>query len=385
LLIDVPDDTDQIITYDNVGCRCKYSCYAKFVEKSLQLPSGYHELLQELKGRIRTAQVRAGLAVSRELVLLYWSIGRDLSQRFATEEWGSKINERLARDLQAEFPGVEGFSPRNLRYMRALAEAWPEPEILQSLIAKLPWGHNLRVLDRIKDRPTREWYLRAALEYGWSQDVLVLQIKSRLHEREGKALTNFQREMPPPESDMAEQILKDPYNFDFLTVTEAAKEREMERGLLTHLRDLLLELGRGFSFVGSQVPLTVDGQTFYIDLLFYHVRLHCYFVFELKVGAFQPEHAGKLGFYLAAVNGTMRTPVEGPSIGVLLCESRSGPIVEFTLETINQPIGVSTYHVTRELPAPMREELPTIEDLQEVVNKLRSEMESLRKEVPDEE
>jgi predicted nuclease of restriction endonuclease-like (RecB) superfamily len=355
------------------------------VPNSLQLPSGYHELLQELKGRIRTAQVRAGLAVSRELVLLYWSIGRDLSQRFATEGWGSKINERLASDLQAEFPGVEGFSPRNFRYMRALAEAWPEPEILQSLIAKLPWGHNLRVLDRIKDRPTREWYLRAALEYGWSQDVLVLQIKSRLHEREGKALTNFQRELPPPESDMAEKILKDPYNFDFLTVTEAAKEREIERGLLIHLRDLLLELGRGFSFVGSQVPLTVDGQTFYIDLLFYHVRLHRYFVFELKVGAFQPEHAGKLGFYLAAVNGTMRTPVEGPSIGVLLCESRSGPIVEFALETINQPIGVSTYHVTRELPAPMQEELPSVEDLQEVVNKLRSEMESLRKESPDEE
>ena len=349
------------------------------MQKSLQLPSGYHELLQELKGRIRTAQVRAGLAVSRELVLLYWSIGRDLSQRFATEGWGSKINERLASDLQAEFPGVEGFSPRNFRYMRALAEAWPEPEILQSLIAKLPWGHNLRVLDRIKDRPTREWYLRAALEYGWSQDVLVLQIKSRLHEREGKALTNFQRELPPPESDLAEQILKDPYNFDFLTVTTAAKEREIENGLLSHLRDLLLELGRGFSFVGSQVPLTVDDRTFYIDLLFYHFRLHRFFVFELKVGDFEPEYAGKLSFYLSAVNRTMRTPVEGPSIGVLLCESRSGPLVEFALENINQPIGVSTYRVTRELPAPIQDELPTVEDLQEVVNKLRTEIETLRK------
>ena len=349
----------------------------------IQLPSGYQEFLQDLKGRIRAAQVQAAFAVNRELILLYWSIGRDLSQRFATEEWGGKIIDRLARDLQTEFPGVEGFSPRNLRYMRSLAEAWPDEETLQRLVAKLSWSHNVRVLDRIKDRPTREWYLHAALEYGWSRDVLVLQMKSRLHEREGKALTNFQRELPPPESDMVEQILKDPYNFDFLTVTEAVKEREIERGLLAHLRDLLLELGRGFSFVGSQVPLTVDGQTFYIDLLFYHVRLHRYFVFELKVGAFQPEHAGKLGFYLAAVNGTMRTPVEGPSIGVLLCESRSGPIVEFALETMNQPIGVSTYHVTRELPAPMQEELPSVEDLQEVVNKLRSEMDSLRKEVPD--
>jgi len=353
------------------------------VAELIQLPSGYQEFLQDLKGRIRAAQVQAAFAVNRELILLYWSIGRDLSQRFATEEWGGKIIDRLARDLQTEFPGVEGFSPRNLRYMRSLAEAWPDEETLQRLVAKLSWSHNVRVLDRIKDRPTREWYLHAALEYGWSRDVLVLQMKSRLHEREGKALTNFQRELPPPESDMVEQILKDPYNFDFLTVTEAVKEREIERGLLAHLRDLLLELGRGFSFVGSQVPLTVDGQTFYIDLLFYHVRLHRYFVFELKVGAFQPEHAGKLGFYLAAVNGTMRTPVEGPSIGVLLCESRSGPIVEFALETMNQPIGVSTYHVTRELPAPMQEELPSVEDLQEVVNKLRSEMDSLRKEVPD--
>ena len=258
-------------------------------------------------------------------------------------------------------------------------------EILQQLVAKLPWGHNLRVLDRIKDRPTREWYLRAALEYGWSQDVLVLQIKSRLHEREGKALTNFQHALPPPDSDMAEQILKDPYNFDFLTVAGVAKEREIEWGLLTHLRDLLLELGRGFSFVGSQVPLTVDGQTLYIDLLFYHVRLHCYFVFELKVGAFQPEHAGKLSFYLSAVNGTMRTPVEGPSIGVLLCESRSGPIVEFALENISQPIGVSTYHVTRELPTPIREELPSVEDLREIVSKLRLEMETARWERQDKE
>jgi hypothetical protein len=184
---------------------------------------------------------------------------------------------------------------------------------------------------------------------------------------------------------MAEQILNDPYNFDFLTATATAREREIEPGLLTHLRDLLLELGRGFSFAGSQVPVTVDEQTFYIDLLFYHVRLQRYFVFELKVGAFQPEHADKLSFYLAAVNRTMRTSVEGPSIGVLLCESRSGPMVEFALENTNQPIGVSTYKVTRELSAPMQEELPSVEDLQEVANKLRAKMETLRGNAPDDE
>ena len=345
------------------------------VPNSLQLPTGYHELLQELKGHIRSAQVRAALAVSRELVLLYWSIGRELSERFEREGWGGRIIDRLSQDLRAEFPGVEGYSPRNLRYMRSLAEAWPDAAILQRLIAKLPWGHNLRVLDRIKDRPTREWYLEAALEYGWSQDVLVLQIKSRLHEREGKALTNFQRALPPLDSDMAEQVLKDPYNFDFLTVSKRAQEREIERGLLEHLRDLLLELGRGFSFVGSQVPIVVDGRTFYIDLLFYHFRLHRFFVFELKVGAFEPEYAGKLNFYLAAVNRTMRTSVEGSSIGVLLCESRSGTTVEYALENTNQPIGVATYHVTRDLPGTIRDEVPSIEDLEEVVAKLRVDTE----------
>ena len=238
------------------------------MEKSLQLPSGYHEFLQELKGRIRTAQVRAALAVNRELVLLYWSIGRDILAKQGTEGWGTRVIDRLAHDLQNEFPGIEGFSPRSLKYMRALAEAWPEEPIVQQLIAQLPWGHNVRVLDRIKDRPTREWYLRAALEHGWSQNVLVHMISGQLHEREGKALTNFKRNLPPPDSDMAQQILRDPYNFDFLTLTDPFAERDLERGLLLHLRDLLLELGRGFAFVGSQVPLIVDDRSFYVDLLF---------------------------------------------------------------------------------------------------------------------
>jgi len=345
---------------------------------ALQTPAGYLELLQELKTRIHAAQVRAAQAVSHELVLLYWSIGKDISERFGREGWGGKIVDRLAHDLQNEFPGVEGFSPRNLRYMRSLAEAWPEPEILQQLIAKLPWGHNLRVLDRIKDRPTREWYLRAALEYGWSQNILVLQISGRLHEREGKALTNFQRTLPPPGSDLAEQILKDPYNFDFLTVAEDAHEREIERGLLIHLRDLLLELGRGFAFVGSQVPLAVGEETFHIDLLFYHLRLHAYIVIELKTGSFKPEWAGKLNFYLSAVDDLIRTAPDGPTIGLLLCESHNNPVAEYALRDIAKPIGVSTYRVTRELPSPARDELPTVEDLQAVVTKLRKEMKQQR-------
>jgi predicted nuclease of restriction endonuclease-like (RecB) superfamily len=258
--------------------------------------------------------------------------------------------------------------------MRSLAEAWPDAEIVPQLVALLPWGHLRVLMDRIKDREAREWYLRAAVEYGWSRNVLVHQITSRLHEREGKALTNFQRALPPPDSDLAEQILKDPYNFDFLTVAPAAREREIERGLLMHLRDLLLELGHGFAFVGSQVMLEVGDQTFYLDLLFYHVRLHCYFVIELKTGPFKPEWAGKLNFYLSAVDDIMRTGPDNPTIGLLLCESHSSPIAEYALRDIAKPIGVSTYRVTRELPEPLRDEIPSIEDLQGVVEKLRDEL-----------
>jgi predicted nuclease of restriction endonuclease-like (RecB) superfamily len=267
-----------------------------------------------------------------------------------------------------------------MKYMRTLAEAWPDPEIVPQLVALLPWGHLRVLLDQLKDAGLREWYLRAAVEYGWSRNVLVLQIKSGLHEREGKALTNFQRVLPPPDSDLAERILKDPYNFDFLTVTQAAHEREVERGLLTHLRNLLLELGRGFAFMGIQVPLEVAGESFYLDLLFYHVRLKCFFVIELKSGPFKPEWAGKLNFYLSAVDDLMRTTGDAPTIGLLLCESHRSPIVEYTLRSIEKPIGVSSYRVTRELPAPIREEVPTVEDLQEVVKKLRDEIAALHRE-----
>ena len=346
--------------------------------KELQTPPGYPALLKDIKERVRTAQVRAALAVSRELILLYWSIGRDILVRQKTEGWGAKIIDRLANDLNAEFPGVEGFSPRSLKYMRAFAGEWPDEAIVQQLAAQLPWGHHMVLLDRVKDQPTRQWYLRAAVEYGWSRNILVHQITSHLHEREGKALTNFQRALPPSDSDMAEQILKDPYNFDFLTVTTAARERDVERGLLLHLRDLLLELGRGFSFVGSQVLLEVGDQAFYLDLLFYHVRLHCYFVIELKTGPFNPEWAGKLNFYLSAVDDLLRTEPDGPTIGLLLCESRNSPIVEYALRDIAKPIGVSTYRVTRQLPEPLQAEVPSIEALQEVVGKLRSEIHELK-------
>ena len=348
------------------------------MENSLQTPAGYAELLQELKTHIHAAQVRAAFAVSRELILLYWSIGREILTRQDAQGWGAKIVERLAHDLQAEFPGVEGFSARSLKYMRAFAAAWSDEPIVQQLAAQLPWGHHMVLLDRLKTPVEREWYLRAAVEYGWSRNILVLQIKSALHEREGKALTNFQSTLPPPGSDLAEQILKDPYNFDFLTVAKDAHERAIERGLLIHLRDLLLELGRGFSFVGSQVPLPIGDETFYIDLLFYHLRLHAFIVIELKTGKFKPEWAGKLNFYLSAVDDLIRTAPDGPTIGLLLCESHNKPVAEYALRDIAKPIGVSTYRVTHELPSPVRDELTTVEDLQAVVTKLRKEMKQQR-------
>lgn len=342
------------------------------------LPVGYNDLLKHLVDRIANARVRAALGVSRELVLLYWSIGREILDRQEAEGWGAKVIDRLGRDLQARFPGVEGFSPRNLKYMRSLAEAWPDPAIVPQRVALLPWGHLRLLLDRVKDAVARQWYLQAALEHGWSRDILAHMVTGRLHERQGKALTNFSAILPPVDSDMAEQVLRDPYNFDFLTLAHPLQERELERGLLVHLRDLLLELGRGFAFVGTQVPLPVGKETFYLDLLFYHVRLHCYFVIELKTGAFRPEYAGKLNFYLPAVDGILRTERDDPTIGLLLCESHDGAVVEFSFKDVHKPIGVSTYTVTHELPKALEEEVPSIEDLKGVIHKLRSELAARR-------
>jgi predicted nuclease of restriction endonuclease-like (RecB) superfamily len=348
------------------------------------LPSGYSKLLDEIVSRIATSRVRAALGVSRELVLLYWSIGREILIRQESEGWGARVIDRLGQDLQARFPGVEGFSPRNLKYMRSLAQAWPDVSIVPQRVALLPWGHLRLLLDRVKEPDAMQWYLQAALEHGWSRDVLAHMIGGQLRERQGRSLTNFRVVLPPSDSDMAEQVLRDPYNFDFLTLTDPVRERALERGLLIHLRDLLLELGRGFAFLGSQVPLPVGDQMFYLDLLFYHVRLHCYFVIELKTGDFKPEYAGKLNFYLSAVDGEMKTERDDPTIGLLLCETRNEAIVELSFKDVKKPIGVSTYTVTRELPKALEQDIPSIEDLKGVVEKLRTELEAARKQEMDE-
>jgi predicted nuclease of restriction endonuclease-like (RecB) superfamily len=327
-------------------------------------PEGYEEFLRDLKQRIHAAQMRAVVAVNRELILLYWHIGREILERQDRAGWGAKIVGRLARDLRREFPNVKGFSRTNLLYMRAFAETWPEVSFVQQVVGQIPWGHNLRILDLVKEPKQREWYAKASLRHGWSRNVLVLQIESGLHRRQGKAQTNFPLTLPAPQSDLTQQVLKDPYNFDFLTLTEGAREKELEGGLLEHLRKFLMELGVGFAFVGSQYPLEVGGEDFKVDLLFYHLKLRCFVVIDLKMGAFKPEYAGKMNFYLSAVDDLLRHPDDRPSIGLVLCKSKNSVIAEYALRDTAKPIGVANFRVTEHLPADLKANLPTIEELE---------------------
>jgi predicted nuclease of restriction endonuclease-like (RecB) superfamily len=328
------------------------------------LPPDYERLLADLKERIQQAQLRAMLSVNRELVLLYWQIGQDISVRMRTQGWGAMVVDRLAADLRKEFPGVRGFSPRNLRYMRTFAEANPDESILQEVLARLSWYHHITLLERVKEPTQRLWYAQAAIQHGWSRNVLVHQIESGLYERQGQALTNFDRTLPPAQSDLAHQLLKDPYDFDFLGLGAEAQERDLERALLAHVRDFLLELGTGFAFVGNQYHLEVGGQDFFIDLLFYHLRLRCYVVIDLKISDFQPEYAGKMTFYLAAVNDLLRHTDDQPSIGLILCKTQNRVIAEYALRDTSAPMGVATYRLTRQLPEHLRGELPEVVDLQ---------------------
>lgn len=327
-------------------------------------PDSYPQFLADLKIRIRAAQLRASVAVNRELVLLYWQIGRDILYRQQRENWGAKVIDRLATDLKREFPDMKGFSVRNLKYMRRFAEVWTEDEFVQQVAAQLPWFHNCVLLDKVANDDIRKWYARAAIHHGWSRAVLVHQIESDLHGRQGKAITNFDRALPPPQSDLAQEVTKDPYNFDFLMLGEEAHERDLERGLMEHLRKFLLELGVGFAFVGSQYPLTVGGEEFRIDLLFYHLRLRCYVVIDLKAVPFQPEFAGKMNFYLSAVNSLLRHSDDQPSIGLILCKTKNQVIAEYALEDYSKPIGISEYRLAESLPDKLQGSLPTVEELE---------------------
>ncbi len=327
-------------------------------------PAGYTDWLADLKTRIHTAQQRATLAVNRELVVLYWQIGRDILARQGEQGWGAKVIDRLAEDLRQAFPAMKGFSPRNLKYMRAFAEAWPDETIVQQAVAQLPWGHNLVLLDKLPGPETRRWYAAKAIEHNWSRNVLVMQIEARLLERSGNLVSNFPDTLPAAQSDLAREALKDPYRFDFLGLTEAAHERDIENALMQHVTDFLLELGAGFAFVGRQVLLNVGGEEFFIDLLFYHLKLRCYVVIELKGGKFKPEHLGQLGFYMTAVDRQIRHAQDNPTIGLLLCKSKNKVVAEYALGDKGQPMGIAEYKLLESLPEELQTSLPSIERIE---------------------
>ena len=327
-------------------------------------PEGYADWLAELKGRIHTAQQRATLAVNRELVLLYWQIGRDILARQEQQGWGAKVIERLAHDLRTAFPEMKGFSRANLMYMRAFAQAWPDAAIVQQAVGQLPWGHNLVLLSRLKHPQERLAYAQSAIQYGWSRNMLNIHIETRLLERVGKAVTNFDASLPKPQSDLARESLKDPYRLDFLGLGKEAGEREIENALVKHVTEFLLELGAGFAFVGRQVLLDVGGDEFFIDLLFYHLKLRCYVVIELKGGKFKPEHLGQLSFYLTAVDRQVKHAQDNPTIGLLLCKSKNKVVAEYALGDKSQPMGIAEYKLLQSLPAELQTSLPSIEQIE---------------------
>lgn len=339
-------------------------------------PKGYAEWLAEVKARVHRAQQRAALTVNTELLRLYWHIGHDLSER--RHEWGASVIQQVSSDLRAAFPEMKGFSPTNLKYMRLFAEAWPalpdrqQPvdEIVQQPVGQLPWGHNVVLLTRLKDADKRLAYAHAALTHGWSRNVLDHHIDLRTVERSGKAITNFAKQLPKPQSDLARESLKDPYRFDFLRLGDEALEREIENALVKHVTQFLLELGAGFAFVGRQRLLEVGGDEFFLDLLFYHLKLRRYVVIELKATKFKPEHLGQLGFYCTAIDAQVKAPDDAPTIGLLLCKTKSELVAEYALRSSTSPLGVSEYRLVESLPKDLEANLPSIARIEEELSRL---------------
>lgn len=381
------------------------------VTRPAVLPADYPALLKNLKQRICAAQVRATLSANAELIRLYWDIGRAIDLRQQREGWGAGVIPRLAKDIRNDLPEVKGFSERNIKRMLAFhraysdlstivpqpaaqlsgasslappsvilpqpvpkpprAEKVPQPAaqvphgpILQQLVVQLPWFHHVLLMEKVKDLPTRLWYMQQTVAHGWSRSILAIMIDSRAHERQGRAVTNFDQQLPPPQSDLARQVLKDPYIFDFLTLEEPFHERELETGLLAHVQKFLLELGQGFAFVGRQYHLDVGQDDFYIDLLFYHLRLRCFIVIDLKKGPFKAEYAGKMNFYCNVVDDRLRHPTDQPTIGLILCQNKNRLVAEYALAGVKKAIGVSEYHLTRALPAQLKSSLPSIEEIE---------------------
>ena len=328
------------------------------------LPKDYAQWLSDLKARIYQAQQRATLSVNRELIKLYWQIGKDILARQGAQGWGAKVIDRLALDLRTSFPEMKGFSRANLLYMRAFAQAWPDPEIVQQAVGQLPWGHNIVLLTRLKSMDMRLAYAHQAIEHGWSRNVLGIHIETQRLERIGQAVSNFESRLPGQQSDLARESLKDPYRLDFLGLAKEAEERAIESALVTHITQFLIELGSGFAYVGRQVHMEVGGDDFFIDLLFYHLKLRCYVVIELKAGPFKPEHTGKLSFYLSAIDAKLKHPDDQATIGILLCKSKNSVVAEYALRDTTKPIGIAEYQLVQSLPESLKTNLPSIEEIE---------------------
>ena len=328
------------------------------------LPEGYADWLTQLKGDITQARQRAALAVNAELVQLYHRLGSEIQQRQEAHGWGAKVIERLARDLKDAFPDMKGWSASNLKYMRFFAQHCPDRQFGQQPADQLPWFHVVTLLTKLGSPAEREWYAQQTVLQGWSRSTLELNIKSRLQQRQGSAVTNFVSRLPAADSALAQETLKDPYLFDFLGLGHDAQERDIEDGLIRHITRFLLELGAGFAFVGRQFRLEVGGDEFFIDLLFYHTRLKCYVVVELKATAFKPEHAGQLNFYLAAMDAQIKAEDDKPTIGLLLCKQQNRLVAEYALSGIDKPIGVAEYQLLRDLPDTLGRNLPSIAEIE---------------------
>ena len=326
-------------------------------------------MLDDLKKRVAASRYKAALSVNKELVLLYHHIGSQILESQANQGWGAKVIDQLSKDLRSEFPEMKGFSPQNLKYMRRFAGEYSINEIGQQGVDQIPWGHIVTLIYAISDKQERIFYIQKTIENSWSRNILSMQIEMNLFKRKGEAITNFQTKLPSPQSDLAQATLKNPYLFDFLSLGKNAHEREVEKGLVAHIEKFLLELGDGFTFVGRQYHLQVEKQDFYIDLLFYHLKLRSFVVIELKAGKFKPEYAGKINFYLSAVDDLLRQSGDNPSIGLILCRSKIGVLAEYTLRDMTKPIGLAEYKLTESLPENLKIALPSIEELEAELSK----------------
>lgn len=326
----------------------------------------YLPFLEELKNKIEQAQLKAVLSVNSQMIQLYWSLGTRILQEQAKHNWGAKIIDKLAKDLQMTLPNTRGLSARNLKYMRAFAEAYTDFEFVQRCVAQISWRHNIAILTKLKDFSLREWYAQKAIENGWSKDVMVHQIEGNLHKNIGNLPNNFKTQLPIEQAELVQHLLKDEYLFDFIAQDKKLLERELENELVQNITKFLLELGKGFAFVGRQYRLEVGGQDFYIDMLFYHFKIKCFVVVELKVDEFKPEFAGKLNFYLSAVDDLVRQKEDNPTIGLLLCKYKNNLVVEFALRDVNKPMGVASYQLTKQIPESLKENLPTEEELKTI-------------------